>query len=186
MQRNCSRSWALQESRRLLLFRRLQHCRCIGSEKGKCSTHGGGSKKFCKVEGCTTFVQAHGVCIKHGAFGTCQGDGCTTNACRRGLPCCCIHGGGKSSNDVECVRSTSCTKSILYIVSAYSRTRPYIPMLYKTIISIPCKTIVFFFSVCVTACSTHNCHWVGQEKAMVGRMWLYDLVRLVRLVRYQT
>ena len=43
-----------------------------------------------------------------------------------------------------------------------------------------------FFSVCVTACSTHNCHWVGQEKAMVGRMWLYDLVRLVRLVRYQT
>eukprot|EP00729_Bicosta_minor_P000285 gene285-biopygen6995 len=47
------------------------------------------------TEGCTTFVQARGVCLKHGAFGTCQVDGCTTAAESVAKGTCWKHGGGR-------------------------------------------------------------------------------------------
>ena len=52
------------------------------------------TKKECKVEGCDTAVEKIGLCGKHGAYGTCKFDGCTTNA-RAGFEHCTIHGGGK-------------------------------------------------------------------------------------------
>ena len=53
--------------------------------------------KACKVEGCSTFKVARGLCGKHGAHGECQIDGCSTNA-QSGSSHCGKHGkhGGDS------------------------------------------------------------------------------------------
>ena len=52
----------------------------------------GGTKvsHLCISEGCTSHTKARGLCIKHGAYGTCSTAGCSTNAQARGL--CTKHG----------------------------------------------------------------------------------------------
>ena len=60
-----------------------------------CRKHGGGSKKTpCSVAGCITASIRKGLCAKHGACGTCQFAGCTTNA-QRGSKHCYKHSGVK-------------------------------------------------------------------------------------------
>ena len=62
--------------------------------KGRCSRHSGGSTKVCKMKGCTTLAAARGVCVKHGALGTCQYESCTTSP-SNGSQHCIKHGGKK-------------------------------------------------------------------------------------------
>ena len=64
----------------------------ISIAQGRCAKHGAVTRAVCKMNGCTTPAKARGVCLKHGAYGTCQVDGCTTNA-RRGTPHCPTHSG---------------------------------------------------------------------------------------------
>eukprot|EP00729_Bicosta_minor_P006260 gene6260-biopygen16876 len=62
--------------------------------RGLCARHGGGSTKVCDIEGCKTRAVARSRCARHGAFGWCKGDGCTTPAAQASEHCI-AHGGGK-------------------------------------------------------------------------------------------
>ena len=77
----------------------------------RCRKHGGGSKKECKTEGCSTLVKARGVCAKHGARGMCNFDGCTTNA-QSGSAHCYEHGGGRKPCSVAGCTTTSQRKGL--------------------------------------------------------------------------
>eukprot|EP00729_Bicosta_minor_P015262 gene15262-biopygen27155 len=62
--------------------------------RGLCARHGGGSTKVCDIEGCKTLALARSSCGRHGAYGWCKFDGCTTPAAR-GFEHCITHGGEK-------------------------------------------------------------------------------------------
>jgi hypothetical protein len=65
---------------------------------------GGGAKprprKRCSTEGCTTPAQKHGLCERHGAYGTCTAQDCTTFAIKRGL--CWKHGAFGQCTEAGC------------------------------------------------------------------------------------
>ena len=44
-------------------------------------------RKVCSAEGCTTLAHARGICVKHGANGTCKFAECTANAKKKGGHC---------------------------------------------------------------------------------------------------
>ena len=81
----------------------FNNCTTASTLKAKrtCYRHSGhsghSSETVCKTKGCSSLTAARGACYKHGAQGTCQFDGCTTNAYSRGSPYCRKHGGGKKN-----------------------------------------------------------------------------------------
>ncbi|KAK1947121.1 putative WRKY transcription factor 19 [Phytophthora citrophthora] len=66
-------------------------CNTFKQSHGRCIRHGGG--KRCQVEGCTRGAQTKGRCKRHGGGARCQVVGCTASSQGGGL--CRTHGGGK-------------------------------------------------------------------------------------------
>eukprot|EP00729_Bicosta_minor_P010318 gene10318-biopygen12109 len=73
------------------------NCKTAAASKGRCVRHGGGTaapKNECKVNGCNNREVVRGLCIKHGAYGTCTTKGCFATARQGPLQHCSKHGGG--------------------------------------------------------------------------------------------
>ena len=73
------------------------NCKTAATSIGRCVRHGGGTaapKNECKVNGCNNREVVRGLCIKHGAYGTCTTKGCSATARQGPLQHCSKHGGG--------------------------------------------------------------------------------------------
>jgi hypothetical protein len=62
--------------------------------------HGGGNRKPCSVEGCSTLAQIRGLCSKH--CNTCREDGCIKAAKIGGL--CVAHGDAEIAESLLAIR----------------------------------------------------------------------------------
>ncbi|KAL3674368.1 hypothetical protein V7S43_000323 [Phytophthora oleae] len=92
-------------------------CNTFKQSNGRCVRHGGG--KRCTVEGCTRGAQTIGRCKRHGGGARCMVDGCSASSQGGGL--CRSHGGGKICTAPGCKkgaqRQGKCTTHSLYVCS---------------------------------------------------------------------
>ena len=93
-------------------------CTSHSKARGLCIKHG--AYGTCKTIGCSTNAQARGLCTKHGAKGICKIAGCSTNVQARGL--CTKHGGGGKCSHNACTKSAA-ARGLCFEHGAFGRCR---------------------------------------------------------------